>query len=76
MYIIFCLTTAIIALVTLYNQVLLKCSVNNIIQHKNLSRLVFFILAVIAAPALFLAVIIPSVGERFISAMSEEINKD
>ena len=79
LYLVFCLTTAIIALFGLYNQVLLELdeeSAENIIHNKNLSRFVFFIFAFIASPIIFFAVIFPSIKDRFISAMTEELNKN
>jgi hypothetical protein len=67
------------AVFSLYNEVLLELDsgkAENIIKNKNLSRFVFFLLALVAAPIVIFAVIFPSVKERFISAMSEELNKD
>jgi undecaprenyl pyrophosphate phosphatase UppP len=78
-YLVFCATTAIMAVFSLYNEVLLELDsgkAENIIKNKNLSRVVFFLLALIAAPIVIFAVIFPSVKERFIGAMSEELNKD
>lgn len=78
-YLVFCGTTAIMAVFSLYNEVLLELDsgkAENIIQNKNLSRVVFFLLAYVAAPIVIFAVIFPSVKERFIDAMSEELNKD
>ena len=52
-YLVFCGTTAIMAVFSLYNEVLLELDsgkAENIIQNKNLSRVVFFLLAYVAAP--------------------------
>ena len=73
-YLVFCVTTAIIANYRIFSNVLNQIDEEDLLnENKFLARATFFVLSVVAAPILFFVVLIPSIEETFTSAMAESI---
>ncbi len=68
-YLLFASTTAIVAVLELFNPVLSLLEKSapevNVVEYKHISKFVFLVFAFSVAPVIFLPCIIPSIGERF-----------
>jgi hypothetical protein len=74
LYLVFCLTTAIMANYKIFSNVLDRLSADDILnKNRVLSRITFFVLSVLAAPVLFFVVLVPSIEKTFTDAMTESM---
>ena len=74
LYLIFCLTTAIMANYKVFTNVLERLPKDDILNENRLmSRFTFFVLSMLAAPVLFFVVIVPSIEKTFVDAMTESM---
>ena len=77
-YAIFCLTTALMAAIFLLTPVMKEVRgtqpLNPVVQYSFISYSVFFLVSLLAAPLMFLSVIIPSFGDRFRFTLSESLS--
>lgn len=67
LYSIFCITTAIVALIDLLYPVMRDQT--ETVSNPVLIPLVFFIISILIAPIVFLSCIVPSMGQRFREAL-------
>lgn len=78
-YVIFALATAIAAMLELFlpvvNVVSLTHAENNVIQYKTLTLSTLFMMAVLFAPLIFPACIVPSFGSRFRASLQLSLEK-
>lgn len=76
-YLLFALTTAFAAMyelvVPVLEEVALHNPEDNLVQNKTLSYVVFFLMAVISAPFLIIACLVPSAGETFRRVLLESL---
>ena len=65
------------ALFTVFNPILRKAQAagieNPFTDNSLLTQVVYFVIAVISAPAIFLPLVVPSMNARFIAALEKEI---
>jgi hypothetical protein len=74
LYLIFCLTTAIMANYKVFTKVLERLDSDDVLnQNRVLSRFTFFVLSMLAAPVLFFVVVSPSIEKTFVNAMTESM---
>lgn len=77
LYCIFALTTAIIANVRIFTNVLALIPEDDPLNESRLlARTVFFILTLLVAPIILLIVLIPSIEETFTVAMAESVSEE
>lgn len=78
-YVIFALATAFAAMLELFlpvvNVVSLTHAENNVIQYKTLTLSTLFMMAVLFAPLIFPACIVPSFGSRFRTSLQLSLEK-
>ena len=78
-YLIFALATAFAAMLELFlpvvNVVSLTHAENNVIQYKTLTLSTLFMMAVLFAPLIFPACIVPSFGSRFRASLQLSLEK-
>lgn len=76
-YLIFCLTTSITAIINLMQPVLERLRksqpTNNLVENKFLTYFVFLIMGILVAPFLILPAIIPHLTETFQDTLYESI---
>lgn len=76
-YAIFALTTGIMALVTVFIPLLQKAQdigiENPFTDNPLLSQVVYFVIATISAPILFLPLVVPSMNTRFTNALEKSV---
>lgn len=76
-YCIFALTTAIIANVRIFTNVLALIPEDDVLNESRLlARAVFFILSLIVAPLILVIVIFPSIEETFTVAMADSVSEE
>jgi hypothetical protein len=74
LYLIFCLTTAIMANYRVFTKVLQLLDSEDVLnQNRLLSRFTFFVLSMLAAPILFFVVVSSSLEKTFVNAMIESM---
>lgn len=77
LYCIFCITTALIANVRIFSNVLELIPEDDVLNESRLlARTVFFILTLLVAPLMLLIVIFPSIEETFTVAMADSISEE
>lgn len=79
-YLIFAFTTAIVALLELFIPALKSLALTheetNVIQYKVLTLGTLFLMAILFAPLIFPACVIPSFGSRFRTALHISLEKE
>lgn len=79
-YIIFCLTTALFALIDVFMPVLRKATLdgvqNTLTMNPKLSYFVYVCISAIIAPLLLLPLLVPSMNSRFRQSLADLVNEE
>ena len=76
LYILFALTTAIVAVYEIMLPLRHVINENEVIENWNTTVFTFFIISFLVAPFMLLPTIVPSMGERFRWALLKELQVD
>ena len=76
-YFIFCVTTALMGSIFLLGPVLKQLAINQplnqVVEYRTITHMVFFCVSLLLAPMMFLSVIVPSFGDRFRFTLTESL---